>query len=111
LRQCAELSLKIVEHTPKFPGGLYPAFEKFFTFLRTDKRLGYSVAESMNLVPQVFAYGPKAPENFEKALDYAFSSKKITIDHVNAINLALRLAKQSLPSPGHEDVDEVPPKK
>ncbi|WP_413288361.1 hypothetical protein [Bdellovibrio sp. HCB337] len=111
LRQCAELALKIVEHTPKFPGGLYSSFEKFYTFLRTDKRMGLSVIDSLNLVPKVFTYGPKAPENFIAAMDYAVYSKKITIDHANAINLALRLAKQSLPQQGKEDFNEVPDKK
>lgn len=110
LRQCAELALKIVEHTPKFPGGLYDSFEKFYTFLRSDKRMGLSVIDSLNLVPKVFSYGPKAPENFQAAMEYALSSKKITIDHTNAMNLALRLAKQSLPSPGKEDLDEAPKK-
>lgn len=111
LRQCAELALKIVDNTPKFPGGLYSSFEKFYTFLRADKRMGLSVLDSLNLVPKVFAYGPKAPENFQAAVEYALSSNKITIDHTNAINLALRLAKQSLPAPGKEDFDEVPAKK
>jgi hypothetical protein len=110
LRQCAELSLKIVEHTPKFPGGLYSSFEKFYGFLRNDKRLGLSVPESLNLVPRVFAYGPKAPENFRQGLEYALSSNKITIDHVNAMNLAMRLAKQSVPAPGVEDFDDAPKK-
>jgi hypothetical protein len=110
LRQCAELALKIVDHTPKFPGGLYSSFEKFYTFLRSDKRMGLSVIESLNLVSKVFAYGPKAPENFQAAMEYALSSNKITIDHVNAINLALRLAKQSMRSPDKEDLDEVSPK-
>lgn len=111
LRQCAELALKLVEHTPKFPGGLYPSFEKFYTFLRSDKRMGVSVIETMNLMPQVFAYGPKAPENFQKSLEYALASRKITIDHVNAMNLALRLAKQSVAQSGTEELDEVPKKK
>jgi hypothetical protein len=110
LRQCAELALKIVDHTPKFPGGLYDSFEKFYTFLRSDKRMGLSVIDSLNLVPKVFAYGPKAPENFQAAMEYALSSNKITIDHTNAMNLALRLAKQSLPSQGKEDLDETPQK-
>lgn len=110
LRQCAELALKIVDHTPKFPGGLYDSFEKFYTFLRSDKRMGLSVIDSLNLVPKVFAYGPKAPENFQAAMEYALSSDKITIDHANAMNLALRLAKQSLPSQGKEDLDEAPKK-
>jgi hypothetical protein len=107
LRQCAELALKIVDHTPKFPGGLYDSFEKFYTFLRSDKRMGLSVIDSLNLVPKVFAYGPKAPENFQAAMEYALSSNKITIDHTNAMNLALRLAKQSMRSPGKEDLDEA----
>ncbi|HEY8272228.1 MAG TPA: hypothetical protein VIG33_15160 [Pseudobdellovibrionaceae bacterium] len=111
LRQCAELALKIVEHTPKFPGGLYSSFEKFYTFLRTDKRMGFSVLDSLNLVPRVFAYGPKAPENFKEGIEYALSSKKITIDHPNALNLALRLAKQSLPTPTKEEINEAPTKK
>ncbi|MBS1970879.1 MAG: hypothetical protein JSU04_11255 [Bdellovibrionales bacterium] len=106
LRQCAELALKIVDHTPKFPGGLFNSFEKFYTFLRADKRMGLSVIDSLNLVPKVFAYGPKAPENFQAAMEYALSSSKITIDHTNAMNLALRLAKQSLRTPGKEDIDE-----
>lgn len=97
LRQCAELALKLVSHTPKFPGGLYPHFEKFYTLLRTDKRIGLSVMDAMNLIPKVFAYGPKAPENFRQGLDYATGSRKITIDHKNSIHLALRLAKYSLP--------------
>lgn len=108
LKQCAELALKIVEHTPKFPGGLYSSFEKFYGFLRTDKRMGLSVLESLNLVPKVFAYGPKASENFQKSLEYSLSSKKINIDHVNALNLALRLAQQSLPKASAEDLDEAP---
>ncbi|MGZ3748311.1 MAG: hypothetical protein ACXWRE_13100 [Pseudobdellovibrionaceae bacterium] len=111
LKQCAEVAIKIVEQTPKFPGGLYSSFEKFFTFLRTDKHLGLSVMDALNLVPKVFSYGPKAPENFREALEYAFSSKKITIDHPNAMNLALRLARQSLPSSAKEDVNETPAKK
>lgn len=109
LRQCAELALKIVDHTPKFPGGLYPAFEKFYTFLRSDKRMGLSVIDSLNLVPKVFTYGAKAPDNFEQAMIYALGSKKITIDHGNAMNLALRLAQQTLPVTNNEDADEVPP--
>ncbi len=111
LKQCAELALKIVDHTPKFSGGLFSTFEKFYTFLRTDKRMGLSVIDSLNLVPKVFAYGPKAPENFQQALEYALSSNKITIDHPNAINLALRLARQSLPSLGKEEFNEAPVKK
>lgn len=110
LRQCAELALKIVDHTPKFPGGLYDSFEKFYTFLRSDKRMGLSVLDSLNLVPKVFAYGPKAPENFQSAIEYALSSSKISIDHTNAMNLAMRLAKQSLPSQGKEELDEAPKK-
>lgn len=111
LRQCAELALKIVAHTPKFPGGLYASFEKFYSFLRTDKRMGLSVIDSLNLVPKVFSYGPKAPENFQQAMEYALSSSKITIDHNNAMNLALRLAKQSLPLEGPEDFNEAPAQK
>jgi hypothetical protein len=111
LKQCAEMALKIVDHTPKFPGGLFSSFEKFYTFLRTDKHTGLSVMDSLNLVPKIFSYGPKAPENFRLALEYALSSDKITIDHSNAINLALRLAKQSLPSPGKEEFNETPVKK
>jgi hypothetical protein len=107
LKQCAELGLKIVEYTTKFPGGLYSSFEKFYTFLRTDKRMGISVIESLNLVPKVFAYGPKAPENFIAAIEYALTSNKINIDHTNAMNLALRLAKQSLPPEGKEEFSEA----
>lgn len=107
LRQCAELALQIVEHTSKFPGGLYTSFESFYTFLRTDKRMSLSVLEALNLVPKVFAYGPKAPENFRQAVEYALGSSKINIDRKNAMNLALRLAKQSLPSPGKETADEA----
>lgn len=111
LKQCAELSLKLVEHTPKFPGGLYNSFEKFYNFLRSDKRMGISVIETMNLVPQIFAYGPKAPENFQKSMEYSLTSNKITIDHVNAMNLALRLARQSMAQIGAEDLDDVAAKK
>ena len=69
--------------------------------------MGLSVIDSLNLVPKVFSYGPKAPENFQQALEYALGSDKITIDHKNAMNLALRLAKQSLPSEGKEDLSEA----
>lgn len=110
LKQCADLSLKIVENTPKFPGGLFSKFERFYSFLRTDKRMGLSVIESLRLVPRVFAYGPKAPENFQKGIEYALSSQKIDVDHANALNLALRLAEQSLPAEGAAS-DEAPTKK
>lgn len=112
LRQCAELALKIVNHTPKFAGGLYGEFEKFYSFLRTDKRIGLSVIEALNLVPKVFAYGPKAPENFRKGLEYATTSHKINIDHTNAVHLALNLARHSLPlETNDEDSHEVSEKK
>lgn len=107
VRQCAELSLKIVDHTPKFPGGLYSSFEKFYQFLRSSKYTGLSVLDSLNLVPKVFAHGPKAPENFQKSLEYALGSGKITIDHPNAINMALRLAGQSLPAEGAGGADDA----
>jgi hypothetical protein len=97
LRQCAEFALTLVEHTPKFPGGLFSEFEKFYVFLRTDKRMGLSILEALNLVPKVLAYGPKASVNFQKGVEYSLSSNKITINHKNAINLGLRLAQQTLP--------------
>lgn len=111
LRQCAEFSLKMVEHSPKFPGGLFAEFEKFYVYLRTDKRMGLSVLDVLNIVPKVFAYGPKAADNFQQGIEYALTSSKITIDHKNALNLALRLAAQTLPPAEPESPHVVPVKR
>jgi hypothetical protein len=111
IRQCAEFALILIEHSAKFPGGLYSEFEKFYTFLRTDKRMGLSILDAFKLVPKVLAHGPKATENFVKGLDYALSSSKINIDQKNAINLALRLAEQTLPSASAESASVATTKK
>jgi hypothetical protein len=111
LKKCAEFALVLVEYSSKFPGGLFSEFESFYTFLRTDKRMGLSILESLNLVSKIFAYGPKASENFRKGIEYSLSSSKLTIDHKNAVNLAMRLAEQTLPPKSPEGAPVVTSKK
>ncbi|MEK6773059.1 MAG: hypothetical protein AABY64_03890 [Bdellovibrionota bacterium] len=104
---CTELVVKMTKYTSMYKDGAFPSFEKLYKYIRQHKLLGLSIEESLNLLSQILSYGPKAPENFQKSIDYSLGKGPIKISESMALSLALALVKHSLKEESMIETDSI----
>lgn len=99
---CAKWTLSLLKHEPQFSAGIYPSFDFLQTFLTKRPGPQLPVYERLKLIEQIVAYGPKAPQNFKKSLEWLGSRQGAGLPTGKAHQLALEIAKNSLkqPEPG-----------
>lgn len=95
IRQCAEWTLSLLKFEDHFPAGIYLSFDNLYNFLITRKGPQLPVKDRLHLVRELLAYGPKAPENFKRSLEWLGSKKGPGLSPTKAHTLALEIAKNS----------------
>lgn len=104
---CTELVVKMSKFTSLYKDGVFPSFEKLYKYVRQNKSFGLSIQETLNILGQILSYGPKAPENFQKSIEYSLGKGPVKLSDSLAINLALSLVKQSLKEEVPNDIVSV----
>lgn len=93
---CTELVIKMTKYTAMYKDGVFPSFEKLYKFTRQNKYFGLNIQDTLNMLGQILSYGPKAPDNFQKSVEYSLEKGPLKLTETMAINLALTLVKHSL---------------
>lgn len=104
---CAEWTLSIMKQEEKFPQGIYPSFEKIHTFLTSRKGPQLNVKNRLELISEILAYGPKSPDNFQKALEWMNTLNGDGVEPEKAHKFALQIAKNSLPIERETDTEKA----
>lgn len=99
IKICAEWTLSLLKHQSLYKDGLYPSFTLLNDYLLKRAGPQVPVKDRLNLITEVISYGPKAPSNFQKALEWLGSSKGAGLQPAKAHRLALEIAKNSLKPP------------
>jgi hypothetical protein len=95
-RLCLDLALRLTKYSELYPKGIYDEFRNFMTYIQTNKRLGFSVKEALNLSVRVLSKGPKAPRNFRKTVDFALDKgDNLNLPELQAFQLALIISDLS----------------
>lgn len=92
---CGLMALDLVRLSPYFPTGIFKPFTEFYEKLRVGESYGLSVRDSIEVVMRVLKYGPRSPDNFNRAYDYALSEKGLRASPREALLFALRMARRS----------------
>ena len=95
-KNCAELVVRMTKLTPLFKMGVYGEFESLYQYLRKTKRIGMSIKETLETIPKILEYGPRAPENFKTSMSYTLDKGRLQLSETQALKLALVLANLSL---------------
>lgn len=92
---CGLMALDLVRLSPYFPMGIFKPFTEFYEKLRVGESYGLSVRDTIEVVMRVLKYGPRSPDNFNRAYDYALSEKGLRARPREALLFALRMARRS----------------
>lgn len=97
LNLCAEMVLQVAKYSPLYDDGMTQTFEDAYFFLRHHKRLGLTIKDTIRVLPEILAHGPMSFMNFKHTFEYATSSEKLRLNERVALDLALKVTKNSLP--------------
>jgi hypothetical protein len=93
---CLQLAMALTKYTELFPNGVFADFKSFVAYIQDNKRLGFSLKETLNLAIRVMSKGPKAPKNFKKTIDFALDkSENLNLAELQAFQLALMISDLS----------------
>lgn len=96
LRICAEWTLSLLKNEDLYSEGVYPSFIKLNDYLLQKKGPQVPVGDRLNLIREIIASGPKAPDNFKNALDWLSSPQGAGLPPQKAHLLALEIARNSM---------------
>ncbi len=96
VRLCAEWTLSLLKHEDKFPLGIFPSFQTLNSYLTGRRSVQLPVKDRLNLIREILAYGPRAPENFQSSLDWLGSKSGPALPPQKAHVVALEIARNSL---------------
>lgn len=96
IRLCAEWTLSIMKNEHLYHEGIFPSFFKLNEYLLRRSGRQVPVKDRLNLISKIMSYGPKAPENFQKALEWLGSPRGAGLPPAKAHRMALEIAKNSL---------------
>lgn len=96
IRLCAQWTLALLKNEELYKDGIYPSFSTLNDFLLKRAGPQVPVKDRLNLITEIISYGPKAPANFQKALEWLSSHRGAGLQATKAHRLALDIAKNSL---------------
>ena len=99
LHLCAQWTMSMLKHEPLFKEGIYIPFSLLNDYLAKKAGPQIPIKDRLNLLSEIISYGPRAPVNFKRALDWLGSSKGAGLPPEKAHRLALEIAKNSLKNP------------
>lgn len=102
---CAQWTMSMLKHEPLYKDGVYTPFSLLNEYLLQRSGPQVPVKDRLYLVAEIISYGPRAPVNFKRALEWLGSKKGAGLPSEKAHRLALEVAKNSLKNP--EPVIEV----
>ena len=92
---CAKFAVELAKLAQYFPEGTYRPFRKVYRILRRDESFGISIQGAINIIAKIFKYGPKAPDNFMEAFEFAMSKKGLHLKANEALSFAHKMAELS----------------
>ena len=95
-KTCGEIVVEMSKYTAYYKNGVYASFDEVYKYLRKNKWFGLSIKDTLLLMPKILAQGEKAPKNFKNLMEYILGRTKLKISDVQAIQIALEVANQSL---------------
>ena len=95
-KSCAQYSLTLLKDYSLYPEGIYPSFEKIFSFLISNSGVSLNVKEAMQIASEVLSYGPLAPDNFKQAYTFSVAKKGLDTSLKQGMKIALEVTKASL---------------
>lgn len=90
---CSGYAVEVAKLSQFHEDGVANPFLKLFGELRERKDLQLDVKTSLQMSYEILKHGPKAPENFYSAFEFA--SKDFEFNKKDALDFALRLASRS----------------
>lgn len=96
---CAQWTMSMLKHEPLFKEGIYTPFSQLNGYLTQRSGQQIPIKDRLNLISEIISYGPQAPINFKRSLDWLGSSKGAKLPPGKAHRLALEIAKNSLKNP------------
>ena len=94
-RLCAEYTVKLARLTQFHPKGIREAFYKLYGKFRDDQKFNLDIRTALELSYNILKYGPRAPDNFFAAYDFATDEKGLALAHGAGIEFSMRMAARS----------------
>lgn len=96
LRDCGKYSLGLIKHFELYPEGLFPSFEKIFSFITAKAGAALNIKEALEITDEILAFGPLAYDNFRKAYSFSLSKKGLQTSIKQSMRIALEVSKSSM---------------
>lgn len=94
-KTCAEYAVKVAKLSASFPEGIRPHFQKLYQTLREDRDFGMDIKSALELTYKILRNGPRAPDNFMSAYQFAMKAEGLELGRSQALEFALRMARHS----------------
>lgn len=96
LKTCGEIVVEMSKYTAYYKNGVYASFEEIYKYLRKNKWFGLSIKDTLLLMPKILSQGETAPKNFKNLMEYILGRTQLKISDVQALQIAIQVANQSL---------------
>lgn len=96
IKLCSEYTIRMARLSQNFRGGVRDSFYKLYQRLRDDRSFAMDIKSALELSYNVLRTGPRGPENFFAAYDFAMLEKDgLAMSHAQAVEFGLRMAHRS----------------
>ena len=94
--QCALLAAEVATAGENHKNPISKSFEKLYTWLRTDKSTGISMAQAIEIAKKVVMTHPKAVDNFIAAYSYGLKEKGLSYSADQSLNFAMNITQKAV---------------
>lgn len=92
---CAAFTLKLARLSQYYPDGIRKPFYNLFQTLREKREFSLDMKTALDVSYNVLKSGPRAPDNFLSAYQFATSKDGLDLDRSKALGFAIRMADRS----------------
>lgn len=94
-RICAEYMIKMAKLSQYYPHGIRRFFHPLYKELRSKPEFGMDVKAALSVSYTILKNGPRAPQNFKSAYEFAKKKEGLDSDQRTALAFALEMAERS----------------
>lgn len=112
--KCALISGRVIKKSEKYKLPIAEEFIRLFTFLRDNKSINATIAESLEIAEEIVTISPNAVDNFIYAFKYGVQNKGLALSARKSIDFAYTLSKRTIkgtPADISLDLERLPASK
>ncbi len=95
MKMCSEYTIKMARLSQHFQQGVRAPFYKLYERFRDDRTYAMDIKTALELSYNILRNGPRGPENFFGAYDFAMKEDGLAMSHAQAVEFGLRMAHRS----------------